>query len=586
CSRLKIQTVSTRRTKLIKRYIEAQTCLVLVEVLLLFNRICIVVTSASARVLSSNVEHFRDPSVVLLVTACRMTDGLDADELFNSTCTGYTYDDLTLIPGHMDFTEDEIALTTKLTKNLTLRSPVVSSPMDTVTESEMAIAMALMGGIGIIHNNNSIEEQVAEVKKVKRFENGFIMDPFVLSPEHTIADLEKQPYSSAPITANGKMGSKLLGIVTSRDMDFKKEKNLKMGDIMTSNLVVGKEPITLQEANRLLKRSKKGKLPIVNQTGDLVALISRNDLKKNQIFPLASKDANKQLLVGAACSTRPEDEKRVAKLVEAGVDVIVLDSSQGDSIWQAQFVRKIKGFYPQLDIVAGNVVTPKQAQTLCDAGCDGIRVGMGSGSICTTQEVCAVGRPQGSAVYHVSKFCRDKYNVPVIADGGIQKSGHIMKALTLGASAVMCGSMLAGTEESPGQYFFHDGVRMKCYRGMGSIEAMTKKDTENKSASGNSKASGTGQTAGITSGSATRYFAEGQKIKVAQGVSGAVIDKGSIQDLIPFNLLGVKAGLLKLGVQDIPQLHDNLYNGTTRYAINCKNVWVWKNACLSCLSGM
>eukprot|EP00392_Amoebophrya_sp_AT5.2_P019141 g19874.t1 len=251
----------------------------------------------------------------------------------------------------------------------------------------MAIAIALMGGIGIIHNNIDVEEQVAIVKKVKRYENGFIMDPFVLGPDHTIADLEAQPYSSAPITANGKMGSKLLGIVTSRDIDFRPEKNkegLKMSDIMTKNLVVGKEPITLQEANRLLKKSKikgslkkvriwcqrgsttwkdffnrskkKGKLPIVNQTGDLVALISRNDLKKNHSFPLASKDSNKQLLVGAACSTRPEDEKRVAKLVEAGVDVVCLDSSQGDSIWQAEFIRKVKRWYPDLQVIAGNVV--------------------------------------------------------------------------------------------------------------------------------------------------------------------------------------------------------------------------------------
>ncbi|CAD7943727.1 unnamed protein product [Amoebophrya sp. A25] len=360
-----------------------------------------------------------------------MTDGLDAAELFNSACVGYTYDDLTLIPGHMDFSEDEIELSTKLTKRLSLRSPVVSSPMDTVTESQMAIAMALMGGIGIIHNNIEIEEQVAEVKKVKRFENGFIMDPFVLCPENTLEDLLQQPYSSAPITANGKMGGKLLGIVTSRDCDFRKDKKVTLGTIMSKDLIVGKEPITLHEANRLLRQSKKGKLPIVNQTGDLVALISRNDLKKNQHYPLASKDANKQLLVGAACSTRAEDEKRVAKLVEAGVDVIALDSSQGDSVWQVNFIRKIKQWYPNLEIIAGNVVTPRQARALCDAGADAIRVGMGSGSICTTQEVCAVGRPQGSAVYHVAKYCWEKHRVPVIADGGIQKSGHIMKALAL-----------------------------------------------------------------------------------------------------------------------------------------------------------
>lgn len=236
----------------------------------------------------------------------------------------------------------------------------------------------------------------------------------------------------------------------------------------------------------------------------------------------------------------PQDEERVKKLVEAGVDVIVLDSSQGNSVWQVNFIKKMKKLYPSTDIIGGNVVTSRQADALCQAGADAIRVGMGSGSICTTQEVCAVGRPQGSAVFHVSKFCQEKYSVPVIADGGIQKSGQVLKALALGASCVMCGSMLAGTEEAPGQYFFQDGVRMKCYRGMGSIEAMTKK-------------------------SGTRYFAETQAVKVAQGVSGAVIDKGSITDLIPHTLEGVKSGMMKIGSESLQKLHENLWTGQTRF---------------------
>jgi len=284
-------------------------------------------------------------------------DGLDAKTLFNSMAIGYTYDDITIIPGHMDFGPNDVDLTCKLTKNITLRAPVVSSPMDTVTESEMAIAMAMMGGIGIIHNNNSVEEQVAEVRKVKRYENGFIMDPLVLGPNNTIADVDKikaeAGYSSFPVTSSGKMGGKLLGIVTSRDIDFIKDRSMKLEDVMSggTKMVHGTEPITLKEANKLLTKSKKGKLPIVNKDMDLVALISRNDIKKNRHYPLASKDSNKQLLVGASCSTRGQDEVRVQKLVEAGVDVLVLDSSQGNSVWQVDFIKKMKQWYPNLDII-------------------------------------------------------------------------------------------------------------------------------------------------------------------------------------------------------------------------------------------
>lgn len=385
--------------------------------------------------------------------------------------------------------------------------------MDTVTEAEMAIAVASVGGIGIIHNNNTFEEQASEVLKVKRHQNGFIMDPLVLSPTDTISRIDElkrtHGFSTVPITDNGKVGGKLVGVVTSRDIDFVTDRSKPLSEVMTSQLTVGREPLTLREANEKLRTSKKGKLPIVNDSYELVAMTTRKDLKKNRDWPTASRDANKQLLVGAAISTRKGDEERAKALIMAGVDVLIIDSSQGWSTYQLDMLKRVKIAFPHIDVICGNIVTPRQAKALLDAGADGLRVGMGSGSICTTQEVCAVGRPQGSAVYHVSRYASQFHQAPVVADGGIQNSGHIVKALSLGASTVMCGSMLAGTAETPGEYFFHEGARMKTYRGMGSLEAMAKK---------------AGQ----------RYFAENTNVRVAQGVSGAVVDKGSVRDLLTY----------------------------------------------------
>lgn len=472
-------------------------------------------------------------------------NGLSAAELFERSPYALTYNDIILMPGHINFAPADVDLSTKLTREITLRRPLVSSPMDTVTEHRMAIALALCGGIGIIHYNCTVDEQVAQVRKVRRFENGFILDPLVLSPEHTIADVHRikrqHGFSGIPITEDGTIKTKLVGMVTNRDIDFETDHSRKLREVMTTDLITARKGITLNQANEILRVSKKGKLPVIDEQGRLVALTSRRDLRKNRDYPDATKDAKKNLMVGAAISTKPEDRERMDALAEAGVSAVVIDSAQGDSSFQHEMIGYIKKKHPEVQVIGGNVVTERQAEALIKAGADSLRIGMGPGSICTTQEVMAVGRSQGTAVYYTAKAAA-KHSVPVIADGGISVIGQIMKALSLGASAVMCGSLFAGTDESPGEYVYREGVRLKVYRGMASLDAMK--------AGGNK-----------------RYFTEQQDVKVAQGVSGFVQDRGSMFDLVAYLSQGLRLALQDAGVRSVSQLHEGMVKGTLRFEL-------------------
>lgn len=445
---------------------------------------------------------------------------------------GLTFDDVLLIPQRSSVLPKDIDSGTWLTNVIRLNIPIMSAAMDTVTESRLAIAIAREGGIGIIHKNMGIEQQATEVDRVKRSEHGVIVDPFFLSPNHTIHDanelMGKYRISGVPITENGK----LVGILTNRDLRFLKDYSQRIGDVMTKdNLITSSVGTTLDQAQELLAIHKIEKLPLVDDQGYLKGLITIKDIEKIKQYPNSAKDRRGRLLVGAAVGVTRDMLDRIEALVQAQVDVIALDSAHGHSDNILNAVRTIKDSYPNLQVIAGNVATAEGTRDLIEAGADAVKVGMGPGSICTTRVVAGIGVPQITAIYDCAIEAR-KHNIPIIGDGGIKYSGDIPKAIAAGANTVMLGNLFAGTEESPGESEIYQGRRFKVYRGMGSLGAMQK-------------------------GSGDRYFQENAQKLVPEGVEGRVAYKGPLSETVFQLVEGLKHSMGYCGVPNIPALQAN-----------------------------
>ncbi len=446
---------------------------------------------------------------------------------------GLTYDDVLLVPAHSSVLPRETDLTTRFSRNIEMKIPIVSAAMDTVTESKMAIAMAQEGGIGVIHKNMSIEKQANEVRKVKRAENGMILDPVTLSANARVIDALNmmREYSIGGIPVVDKQ-NKLVGIVTNRDLRFEKALDKPIREVMTSeNLITTTEFTNFEEAAQILQEFKIEKLPVVNNDYKLVGLITYKDIIKIKAHPNSCKDNNGRLRVAAAVGIASDTMQRVAALVEAGVDAIVVDTAHGHSEGVIQMARQVKKKYPEIDLVVGNVATREAALDLLTAGADAIKVGIGPGSICTTRIVAGVGVPQLTAVYNVSKALKES-GVPVIADGGIRYTGDIVKAIAAGGDSIMAGSLFAGVDESPGEAIIFDGRKYKSYRGMGSVEAMQQ-------------------------GSKDRYFQDAEddiKKLVPEGIVGRVPYKGTLSEVILQMVGGLRAGMGYTGSRNIKEL--------------------------------
>ena len=448
---------------------------------------------------------------------------------------GLTFDDVLLVPAKSDVLPREVSVKTVLSESLQLNIPLISAGMDTVTEADMAIAMARQGGLGVIHKNMSIEHQAEQVDKVKRSESGVISDPFFLTPDHQVYDAEhlmgKYRISGVPIV-NNLEEQKLVGIITNRDMRFIQDYSIKISDVMTKEkLITAPVGTTLEEAEKILQKYKIEKLPLVDNNGVLQGLITIKDIEKVIEFPNSAKDKQGRLLVGAAVGVTADAVLRIDALVKANVDVIVLDTAHGHSQGVIEKVKEVRAKYPTLNIIAGNVATAEATRALIEAGANVIKVGIGPGSICTTRVVAGVGVPQLTAVYDCATEAR-KHGIPVIADGGIKYSGDMVKALAAGAHVVMLGSMFAGVAESPGETEIYQGRQFKVYRGMGSVGAMEK-------------------------GSKDRYFQEGNKKLVPEGIEGRVPYKGPLADTVHQLVGGLRAGMGYCGANDLEFLREN-----------------------------
>ena len=448
---------------------------------------------------------------------------------------GLTYDDVLLVPNYSEVLPRDVQLHAPFSRNIQLKSPIVSAAMDTVTESQMAIAMARNGGIGVVHKNMSIAAQANEVRKVKRSESGMIQDPVTLSKDASAGDalaiMREHRIGGIPVIDDSGL---LVGIVTNRDLRFEKQASRPITELMTSdNLIVTKDGSDLSQAEQILREHRIEKLPVVDDGGQLIGLITYRDIIKLSEFPNSCKDQYGRLRVAAAVGVTADTHERVSALVEAGVDAVIVDTAHGHSRGVIDTVREVKQAFKSIDIVAGNVATAEAALALVEAGADAVKVGIGPGSICTTRVIAGVGVPQLRAVMEVSQALEGT-GVPVIADGGIRDTGDIVKALAGGGHTVMIGSMLAGTEESPGETIIYEGRRFKAYRGMGSVEAMQK-------------------------GSKDRYFQDAEddlKKLVPEGISGRVPFKGSVQEVMHQVMGGLRAGMGYCGAADLGELRD------------------------------